>query len=523
MANGMSSGEPTGRRIANRYDLFESLGKGGMGVVWRGLDTTLQRQVAIKEVKVPPSIPPAQSEAVRARASREARAAARLGHRGCVTIFDVIEAEDTVFIVMELVQAPTLAELVRREGRLDARIAAEIGLDLLEALEAAHRQGIIHRDVKPANVMVPERGPAKLADFGIASLKGDPKITTTGVIMGSPPFMSPEQAMGREAGPATDLWALGATLYLAVEGRPPFDKGQPIPTLSSVLHDEPRPPGSAGALEPVLRALLQKDPGDRADSAEVRTMLSSIIGRPEDPASAQAPSTPPPAREAEPESSARRAEPETSAAQRQKSKRTLIAAGALLAAALGAAGFMLLGGNDDPATEARSGPTKSEPREPQGGRRDEPRPSIDLATFEAPGTGFRVDRPAGWQEIPQESFRYDFRDPDTGSYLRVEWTDSPGASAVAAWKQQEQSFASGNAEYRRVRLEDVAYRNARTAALWEYTWSEDGIPLHAYNLGFVTADGSHGFALNLVSREANWDDLQNTWSAIKESFGRASG
>ncbi|MGH7301426.1 MAG: serine/threonine-protein kinase, partial [Candidatus Rokuibacteriota bacterium] len=253
-----------------------------MGVVWRGRDTLLQRDVAIKEVQMPASVPVSERDAVKARLSREARAAARLSHPNAVTIFDVVEAEGLSYIVMELVDAPTLADLVKDEGPLQPERAAEVGMDVLAALEAAHREGIVHRDVKPGNVMVTAnsadtQGRSKLADFGIASLKGDPKITATGMIMGSPSFMAPEQATGEESGPMADMWALGATLYYAVEGRPPFDKGQPIPTLTAVVHDELDPPRNAGALEPVIASLLHKDPARRPGVSQANAMLSAIV------------------------------------------------------------------------------------------------------------------------------------------------------------------------------------------------------------------------------------------------------
>ena len=249
--------------VAGRYDLEDQLGRGGMGVVWRANDTLLKRKVAIKEVRLPDTLPESEQASMQARALREARAAARIGHPAAVTVFDVHKEDGRAFIVMELVDAPTLEEMVRTQGPLTPEKTAEVALGILSALEAAHQQGIVHRDVKPANVMVLSDGRVKLADFGIASLKDDPKITATGLVLGSPSFMSPEQAEGHRSGAEADLWALGATMFFAVDGSPPFDKGQPIPTLTAVLHDDMPTPARAGHLEPVIRALLRKSPGDR--------------------------------------------------------------------------------------------------------------------------------------------------------------------------------------------------------------------------------------------------------------------
>jgi eukaryotic-like serine/threonine-protein kinase len=276
------------RLVAGRYVLGGPLGRGGMGTVWRADDALLGRAVAVKEVDLPPGGGPA---ALRERALREARAAARLNHPGVVTLHDVVEAEGRLFLVMELVEAPTLRDLVERSGPLPPATAARVGLELLDALDAAHRAGIVHHDVKPANVMVTAGGRIKLADFGIASLQEDTQRTLTGaaqagaadpggramtVVFGSLPYVAPEQASGRGAGPAADLWALGATLWFAVEGMAPFERGHPAATLSAILSDPPGRPSRAGPLEPVLLALLDKDPTRRPPAPALRRMLEPL-------------------------------------------------------------------------------------------------------------------------------------------------------------------------------------------------------------------------------------------------------
>ena len=262
------------RIVANRYALKDPLGRGGMGVVWRAQDAVLGREVAVKEVVFPPTLPETERNSAEARVMREARAAARLNHPGAVILYDVVQDQDHPFIVMELVSAPTLAELVRAEGPLPAERVAEIGLQVAGALEAAHRAGIVHRDVKPGNVMVPEGGPAKLTDFGIASLQGDPQLTATGLVVGSPAYMAPEQAKGEPSRPSTDFWGLGATMYYAVEGVPAFERGTSLATLAAVVNDDPRPMRRAGQLTPVITALLNKDPAVRLSGPELRTELS---------------------------------------------------------------------------------------------------------------------------------------------------------------------------------------------------------------------------------------------------------
>ncbi|MCQ0019514.1 serine/threonine-protein kinase [Actinomadura madurae] len=209
--------------IAGRYELVEVLGRGGMGAVWRALDRTLDREVAIKEMSPPQGLDDEQVERVHARTFREARSAARLDHPRIVTVYDVVEEDGRPWIVMQLVRAEGLDKAIAREGRLPPDRVASIGLDLLDALGAAHSAGVVHRDVKPGNVLLPD-GRAVLTDFGIATVAGDETLTQAGAIVGSPAYLAPEQARYQKATPASDLWSLGGTLYAAVEGRPPYQR-----------------------------------------------------------------------------------------------------------------------------------------------------------------------------------------------------------------------------------------------------------------------------------------------------------
>ncbi|TDC75056.1 serine/threonine-protein kinase, partial [Actinomadura sp. 7K507] len=265
--------------IAGRYELVEVLGRGGMGAVWRARDRTLGREVAVKEVSLPQGLDDAQVERMYARTFREARSAARLDHPGIVTVHDVVEEEGRPWIVMQLVRADALDKVIAREGRLPPDRVAAIGLDLLDALNAAHAASVVHRDVKPGNVLLP-RGRAVLTDFGIATVAGDETLTQAGAIVGSPAYLAPEQARHQKATPASDLWSLGATLYAAAEGRPPYDRPDVWGVMAAVLSDDPDPIEHAGPLAPVLQGLLRKDPDQRVSPGEAERLLRQVAQGP---------------------------------------------------------------------------------------------------------------------------------------------------------------------------------------------------------------------------------------------------
>ena len=285
--------EPEQRVIAGRYAVGEVIGRGGMGTVWSATDQVLQRKVALKEVTFSVHLNDEERTVLRERTMREARAAARLDHPSVTTVFDVVEEDGRPWLVMEHVPAPSLQELVEQRGSLPPQLVARIGLDVLSALEAAHAEGIVHRDVKPANVLVCPDGRARLTDFGIATTTGDSSLTTHGALIGSPSYMAPERASGGQPAPSVDLWSLGATLYTAVEGRLAFDRGDPVATLMAVATEPPAPMTLAGPLAPVLTGLLTKDPARRATVAQARRDLRAVAdGR---APAVPWPATPPPA------------------------------------------------------------------------------------------------------------------------------------------------------------------------------------------------------------------------------------
>ncbi len=271
------------RVLAGRYLLRGELGRGGMGVVWLAEDQVLGREVAVKEITYSVDVSDAERAVLRERTLREARAAARLDHPAVTTVHDVVEEDGKPWLVMEHVPSRTLLDLVESAGRLPVDVVARIGLDLLAGVQAAHAAGIVHRDVKPANVLVDDAGRAHLTDFGIATSTGDSSLTTRGAVLGSPAYMSPERATGGEPRPEGDLWSVGATLYTAVEGRPPFDRGEPMATLLAVVSDHPAPMVHAGPLQPVLTALLAKDPVRRATADQALAALAEALRAPSGP------------------------------------------------------------------------------------------------------------------------------------------------------------------------------------------------------------------------------------------------
>ncbi|WP_435596244.1 serine/threonine-protein kinase [Streptomyces albogriseolus] len=264
-ANGGAVSEEPGseRVIAGRYRLLSPLGEGGMGTVWRARDEVLHREVAVKEVRAPAGLPASDVERMYARLEREAWAAARVADRTVVTVYDVATEDGRPWIVMELVRGLSLAEVLDAEGPLSPPRAARIGAEVLAALRAAHAAGVLHRDVKPANVLIANDGRVVLTDFGIATVEGSSALTMTGEVVGSPEFLAPERALGRTPGPESDLWSLGVLLYAAVEGHSPFRQDTPLSTLRAIVDEELPPPRRAGPLAPVIEGLLRKDPAER--------------------------------------------------------------------------------------------------------------------------------------------------------------------------------------------------------------------------------------------------------------------
>ena len=527
--------------IAERYALKTPLGQGGMGIVWRAHDDLLQREVAVKEIELPRSVAESERESIRKRVLREARAAARLNHPNAVTVYDVVEEDGKAFIVMELIEGQTLADVVKNEGPLPADRTAEVALAVLGALQAAHAEGIVHRDVKPANVMIPPNGGIKLADFGIASVKDDPKITASGIILGSPSYMAPEQANHGTSGPEADMWGLGATLYYAVEGTPPFEREGAIPTLTAVLGDEPRPMQKADGLGPVISGLLEKDPNKRTTAEQARIDLTQVVAGDGHTRTAVLADAQPTQVETDPgletERSAAAAPTPTPAAAPQQISRPApattgdrgkwIALALALAVLVIAAFFVVpnLGGEDE-----KGGRTDRQRKEQPaaGGNADEDSEAVpeeegavdapsDWTTYEDPDIGYTIEHPSDWEPSVEENGTF-FYSPEGDMYLQVAYVQPPTAETPeAAWYAQEENFASTHENYQRIGITPTTYQGMDAAA-WEFTYEDGGTTLHAVNFGFITTDESTGMTLLFQTHEDVWDDSQDTFEQFKAGF-----
>ncbi|MFP5220008.1 MAG: serine/threonine-protein kinase [Actinomycetes bacterium] len=553
------------RVVGGRYTLLAPLGSGGMGAVWRARDERLDREVAVKEIVFPPGLSDAERDVLRERTRREARAAAKLHHPSAVTVHDVIDHDGAPFLVMELVPARTLADVVRTDGPPSPQRAAQVGLAVLGALAAAHRQGIVHRDVKPGNVLISDGpggalGRVVLSDFGIARTAGDPSITSSGLLLGSPSYIAPERASGVDAGPAADLWALGATLFTAVEGRPPYDAGEALATVMAVVHDERAPQVASGPLEPVINGLLEPDPARRLDADAAQRMLEPVAAQP-------APAAPPPTAAmtdradrtevlpvgrvrdeqaldpypAEPAAAvaappAQR--PVRPAPRRRRGSVPLVLAALLLLATLAGVGLLLAGAAGDDGEQPTAAPTPTPttatdaaetPTEPAAPTADAQEPTAEATTAGGP-----VPPPEGWQSdtagpgwtvhVPGDWTRGSFngapeyRDPETGRTLRVETTGPGGGKddAVQDRRDQAASFSQRYPSYREIAIEPIDYRGYE-AADWEFTYAPGDSELHALSRVFVV-DG-RGYSLFFQTPAGDdWEQARGELEQISASF-----
>ncbi|MFF9393989.1 serine/threonine-protein kinase [Streptomyces griseoluteus] len=357
------------RLIAGRYRLLSPLGEGGMGTVWRAHDEVLRREVAVKEVRAPAGLPAGDVERMYARLEREAWAAARVAHPNVVTVYDVAMEGGRPWIVMELVRGRSLADVLETTGPLSVTESARVGAEVLDALRAAHEVGVLHRDVKPANVLLSDDGRVVLTDFGIASVEGSSALTMAGEVIGSPEFLSPERALGRTPGPGSDLWSLGVLLYAAVEGGSPFRHDTPLSTLRAVVDEPLPPPHLAGPLTPVIEGLLRKDPEERPAAEQAAHDLRLI-------AAGGAPTTrvayvpPPPPTVLLPEG-----EPDPGPPVRERRAGVVLVIGVLaLVLALAGLAYTLLQRDDGDRNEGKGTPSPTvtktgEPRSPTPTRR----------------------------------------------------------------------------------------------------------------------------------------------------------
>jgi len=563
-----------GRLLAARYRLLDVLGRGGMGVVWHARDEVLDREVAVKEIVLPPELPDEERALLRRRTLREARSAARLSDPNVVAVYDVVEEEGRPWIVMEFVKSRTLADAIRQDGPLPFRQVARIGLQVLGALEAAHPAGVLHRDVKPSNVLLADDGRVVLTDFGIATLEGESTLTQSGMLVGSPAYIAPERVQARGAGPESDLWSLGATLYMAVEGRPPHDRGAPLATLTAAVTEPPDPPRLAGPLWPALEGLLRRSPADRIDAPTARRLLLQAA-TPISPASVPRPAPAPRPAAASDQGQGTQVlavppvvSPPSPAGEPSRGRpRVLLvlAACLLVVAGLGAwAAFRPDDGaqGQTPGTSSAaptagptgsgksSAPPSSQPRtsQPQASQPQSSQPLTSPPRTSAPSspassaptrqstqrasagvvpagferhvdpTGFSLVVPSDWT-VRRDGGRVYFREPGGSRLLLIDQTDQPKADPVADWRRQEAARRDGYPEYRRIRLEAVDYY--QKAADWEFSYAVRGGRQHVLNRGVVTSP-RQAYGIYWSTPEGQWAGSQDMLRTITNSFRPAS-
>ncbi|MEU5912065.1 serine/threonine protein kinase [Micromonospora sp. NPDC047527] len=555
--------------IADRYRLVRPLGQGGMGRVWQARDEMLQRDVAIKELVAPPGLRDDERREMRERSMREARAVARLGHVNVVRVFDVLHSGDDPWIVMELVPSRSLHEVLEAEGPMPVAHAARIGLGVLGALRAAHQAGVLHRDVKPANVLLAHDGRVVLTDFGLATLPGDPRMTQTGMVLGSPAYLAPERATDGEVGPAADLWSLGATLYAAVEGRTPYHRSSPIATLAALATEPPPPAQRAGRLTPLLEGLLRRDPGQRISVEEADRLLRyaaaqvdpvdaagppaaasgpavpftrintgdgtprSIVpefvtagsGRPVDPStdpSASATSPPPAATSdslsvptsSNAESAAdSEAGPTSGPARRRRGWLVGSVAAAVMVVLVVSAS--MLSGRPSGEANGAAAPTA------------DPSSVADEAVSQVlppPSAGWRYHRddprflvpvPDGWRS-QRVGEGVEFREPGGSRQFVLDELRSVPADLVAGLRTREKAERERYASYRRVRLAALKYQVR--AAEWEWTYTDaDGTPMRASSRAFVDRNG-HAYTIGWTTSDAEWSVSRGIFELVTDGF-----
>ncbi|MFJ8084855.1 serine/threonine-protein kinase [Streptomyces sp. NPDC096205] len=514
-----------GQLIADRYRLAESIGRGGMGRVWRAQDEVLNRTVAVKELTAALYVSESDQAVLLARTRAEARAAARINHSAVVTVHDVLEHDGRPWIVMELVEGRSLADAVKEEGRIEPAEAARIGLWVLRALRAAHTAGVLHRDVKPGNVLLGREGRVLLTDFGIAQIEGDSTITRTGEVVGSVDYLAPERVRGHDPGPASDLWALGATLYTAVEGRSPFRRTSPISTMQAVVEEEADAPANAGALAPVIAALLRKDPASRPGAADAERMLAQAAeGRVPAVTQPYVPTQAGPRPQLAPVTPTSTTTPYPQApygTPRRPRRRRTLALVVVLAALIGggtAVGIQQWQARQEQHT-ADPGP-KPTPTETSSGtlpdgwvRKDDP-------------FGFTIALPGPeWErvEFDKATGQVDYS-PDGGEhFFRIAVDRTPDFDPYEHQVDLEQQVQP-LVDYHRLSMAENTYRD-RPGSLWEYTWTAQDQPevktkpgpRRAIDQMYISRDGVE-YALYASAPVADWPTMRKQFDILLRTW-----
>ena len=541
------------RLLAGRYRLLAVIGRGGMGAVWRARDELLNRDVAVKEIVWPAQLDAEEREMARRRAVREAQLAARVRHPNVVGVYDIVQEGDRPSIVMELVPFRSLRDAVAEDGPMTPAEAARVGLSVLAALRAVHEAGVVHRDVKPANILLGPDGRVVLADFGIAKAADSPALTISGVLLGSPSYLAPERARGGRAGAAADMWALGASLFAAVEGHPPFERDGVLASLTAVVADELEPSPHAGPLWPVIEGLLLKDPAGRLDAAGAEQMLQGIAApgapSPTEPDHAQEPDPAPgpdPAPQPDPAPEPDPTPGNTAVARdRAPGRRRRFGAGlaALAAIAVIVAGITMAlsrppGHHAAPRTTPPASAPASQPA--SAGRASSPSSAAPPATSSPSAavppatsspsaalpagyyrftnsTGFSIGVPRGWQISHDGHYVY-IRDPaNSGIFLLIDQSDQPKASALADWRQQAANRQGTYPGYHLILLQPVRYPQAEQAADWEFTYNRNGVTVQVLNRN-ILANARHAYALYWSTPASDWNAYYHYFQVFAATF-----
>jgi serine/threonine protein kinase len=507
-----------GRLVAGRYRLLERIGRGGMGTVWRAEDEELTRQVALKRLHTPPHLSDAEITTLYERIRREARSAARVVHPNVVVVHDVVDDDGQPCIVMEYVPAGTLGDALDGGRTLPPEEAARIGLGVISAVRAAHAAGVLHRDIKPANVLLGPDSRIVLTDFGIAQTAGTSTLTQTGEMIGSIDFMAPERIRGKKPGPASDLWSLGATLYQAVEGRPPYRRDTPMETAYAIAVDPLAPMRKAGSLEPLIDALLSKDPEDRptAEQSERALRATWSSGPPTvrssavadtDPAGPQYDDAPTHHTSGTQPTPPARAGRSTRRRRRGHKRRVLVPVLAVLAAAA-AAGTLYVSSHRADRDTAGDTPTPSTtpPPVPDG---------YHLVRDEKLGVSFPV--PDGWKQKKESSDdEVTYTDPTGLAGVTVGMVDPAGSHPVGHFKDIEANTKSSYPTYRRLRMQETTFRG-KPAAVWEFTFRGRARSFRAIDLGYGTAGGRE-YDIYLSAPETQWGTNRPVFDTIRDGF-----
>ncbi|MGP3977375.1 serine/threonine-protein kinase [Streptomyces sp. 8N114] len=499
-----------GRLIAGRYRLTEQIGRGGMGTVWRVQDEVLGRQVALKRLHSQPQLSEADLATLYERMRREARSAACIVHPNVVVVHDVVDDSGQPCIVMEYVPAVTLSDLLKEKGTLPPEEAARIGLGMVAALRAAHAAGVLHRDVKPGNVLLSTEGRVVLTDFGIAMTADASTLTKTGEMVGSLPYMAPERIRGQKPGPASDLWALGATLYQAVEGRLPFHRDTAMEVAYAIAVDPLEPVKRAGPLAPLIEALLLKDPDQRPSAEQTEQALRAArSGGPTGSTDVLLPTAP--AQTAEPPRPDDGREPRRRGRRRGRVLVTAIVAVAAAATAVTGAIYATSDRDTDAGKERSqkerpsAAPSYSPPPVPKGFHK------VSEKKFDA---SFPV--PDGWKVIGRTSDSVTYGDKTRRVGITVGMVDPAGSHPVEHFRDIEANTKKNYSVYRRLRMQKTTFRK-QPAAIWEFTVQGKARMYRAIDLGFGRAGGRE-YDLYLSAPNAQWDTHRPVFDTFRDGF-----